>query len=273
MTTSTRTAKQAAREAEDSKPVKGLARFGLTGRGVVYVVLALVTLQVALGRGGRADRDGALAQVKERPFGNTLLVVLALAFAGYAVWRLLEAAVGHRDADQGKERVVKQIGSLARAVLYGSFAVSTFRFVLTSAVGHDKTKPLTARAMALPGGRVAVGLVGVAVVGGGLFMVYRALRRKFLDKLDLASASARVQKAAESLGLAGLASRGLVLALIGGFLLQAAVTFDPKKAKGLDAALKSLAGHPFGPLLLVAAAAGLLAFGLWSFVEARYRKV
>ncbi|MGZ6826078.1 MAG: DUF1206 domain-containing protein, partial [Mycobacteriales bacterium] len=115
--------------------------------------------------------------------------------------------------------------------------------------------------------------VGLAVVGGGLWMAYRALSKKFLDKLDLPAGSWLTRELAGKLGLVGLLGRGLVFCLIGGFLVDAAVTFDPDKAKGLDASLKTLAQQPFGTVLLLAAALGLLAFGLWSFVEARYRRV
>jgi hypothetical protein len=266
-------AKSTARQAEQSKPVEGLARLGLAARGLVYVVIGLLAAQVALGRGGEADRNGALAAIKKQPFGEVLLVVLAIGFTGYAAWRLLEAAVGHTDSDPGVKRVGKRLGSGARGVLYASFAVTTVRFLTSGGGSGDKTKPMTARAMAMTGGQLLVGLVGAAVIGGGLFMAYRALKKKFMDKLDLQSASGTTRTVAERLGLTGLLGRGLVFCLIGGFLVEAAVTFDPAKAKGLDAALKTLAQQAYGTVLLLVAAVGLLAFGAWSFVEARYREV
>ncbi|HUR51852.1 MAG TPA: DUF1206 domain-containing protein [Mycobacteriales bacterium] len=272
MSSQTQTAKRAAQEAEDSKPVEGLARFGLSGRGVIYVVVGLIALQVALGHGGRADRNGALAAVKAKPFGEVLLVVLAVAFVGYAAWRLLEAAVGHRDEDGGK-RTLKRAGSLGRAVLYGSFAFTTIRFLATSSQGRDKTRPLTARVMEVTGGRVLVGLVGAALIGGGLYMCFRALTGKHLKRLALGSTSKPVRRFAATVGMVGLVSRGLLVGLVGAFLVQAAVTFDPKKAKGFDAALKSLADEPLGSVLIGVLALGLMCFGVWSFVEARYRRV
>jgi hypothetical protein len=273
MTTSTRTAKQAAREAEDSKPVEGMARFGFAGRGVVYVALGLLALHVALGHGGRADKNGALAAVRDQPLGTPLLVLLAVAFTGYAGWRLLESVAGHRDTESGKKRTVKRLASLGRAGIYGSFAYTTVRFVMTSSAGRDKTRSLTARALDMPGGQVLVGLVGAALVCGGVVMVYRGLRQKLLKKLDLSSAPQLVRRLAGPLGLVGIVSRGVLVGLVGGFLVQAAVTFDPKKAKGLDATLKSLTDKPLGSALMVVLAVGLIAFGASSFVEARYRRV
>jgi hypothetical protein len=268
---STHAAKRTAREAEDSKPVEGMARFGLTGRGLVYAVLGVLALQVAFGHGARADKQGALAAIRDQPLGGVLLVLLAVSFAGYAVWRLLQGAVGHRNEEDAK-RTFKRLGSLGRACIYGFLAVSTARFLITRPSG-DKTEPLTARVMAVSGGRVAVGLLGAAVVVGGLYMAYRGATEKFLKRLDLAGASSPVRRGASAIGVVGLVGRGLVLALVGAFLVQASVTFDPHKAKGLDAALKSLADEPAGTFLIGGAAAGLLFFGAWSFVEARYRRV
>ena len=272
MTAPTQQAKSTARKVESSKPVELLARLGLAARGLVYLVIGILALKIAFGHGAKADRNGALGAIKAQPFGSFLLVVLAIGFAGYALWRLLEAAVGHQDAEEGKERTVRRLGSLGRGVLYASFAVTTLRFV-SSGGGNDKTKPATARLMGVTGGQFLVGLIGAVVIGGGLYMAYRGIAKKFVKRLDFGSASASVRKACERIGVAGLVGRGLVFCLLGGFLIQAAVTFYPNKAKGLDAALKTLAQEPFGQFLLVVAAAGLLAFGAWSFVEARYRKV
>jgi hypothetical protein len=266
------TAKRAARDAEQSGPVEGLARFGFVGRGLVYVVVGLIALRVAWGGGGRADKDGALAAVKHEPFGEGLLVVLATSFVGYACWRLLEGVAGHRDKDEGWKRAAHRVASLGRGSLYVVLALNTVR-LLTRGEEGDKTKPLTARVMELPGGRTVVGLVAVAVVGGGLVMAYRGLTEKFMKRLDSARVRGAVRAVASVVGRVGLVGRGLVVALLGGFLLEAAITFDPDKAKGVDATLKSVADAPLGQVLLSAAAVGLICFGLWSFLQSAYRKV
>jgi hypothetical protein len=268
-----RTAKRAAREAEDSKPVEGMARFGLCGRGLVYLVVGLIALQVALGHHGRADKNGALAAIRDKPLGGVLLVVLVVAFAGYAGWRLLQGVIGHRDEDEGRKRAAKRVASLARGLLYASFAYTTAHFLLTSQEGKDKTEPLTVRVMSWTGGQTIVFCVGAAVVAGGGYMVFRGVTQKFLERLDLRGAPRAAELAAAGVGLVGMAARGVLVALVGAFLVRAAVTYEPHKAKGLDATLKSLADEPLGGLLIGVIGAGLVAFGLWSFLEARYRKV
>lgn len=262
---------QLARKVENSTAVEWLARLGLAARGVVWLTVGALAAQVALGKSAKADKNGALGAIKDQPFGKLLLVVLVIGFLGYATWRLLEGAVGHLD-EEGRKRWTKRGTSLFRGLVYLGLAISTLRF-LTSGGGKDKTKSLTARVMGATGGRELVFVVGVGVIVGGLAMVVRAFRQKFEDKLDMTRMPSWLRSATTVLGSAGIASRGLVFALIGGFLVDAAVRFNPNKAKGLDASLKTVAHQPFGRILLFAAAVGLLAFALWSFIEARYRKI
>lgn len=263
--------KQAARRAEDSSAVEWLARLGLVSRGVIWLVIGFLAAQVALGSNKKADKNGALGAIADKPFGELLLVVLVIGFLGYAAWRLLEGAVGHRDED-GRKRWTKRGTSLFRGAIYLGLAISTLKFLVKGG-GGDKTQPFTARVMAATGGRTLVFLIGAGIVIGGLAMVVRAFRQKFEDKLDMGAMPSGLRSATKVIGTTGLASRGLVFVLIGGFLVDAAVRFEPQKAKGLDASLKTLAGQPFGRVLLFAAAVGLLAFALWSFIEARYRKI
>jgi hypothetical protein len=265
-------AKQAAREAEDSKPVEWLARLGLVARGVIWLTVGVLAAQVALGSDKRADKNGALAAIKDKPFGEVLLLILAIGFVGYATWRLLEGAVGHHKEDDDRKRWAKRLVSLFRGGVYLVLAASTAKFLFGGG-GHDKTEPLTARIMSHTGGRTLVLLIGAGLVVGGLGMAYRGLRQKFEDLVHTEKMPGWLQTATRVVGTVGLVSRGLVFALVGWFLIDAAVRFEPDKAKGLDASLKTLAHHSFGRVALFAGAVGLLAFSAWSFVEARYRKI
>jgi hypothetical protein len=269
MTLTAHRAKSSARNAEGSTPVDRLARFGLVCRGLVWLVVGGLAVDVALGGHARADRQGALEVIRDQPLGGPLLALLGAGFAGYAAWRLLQAVVGHRDAD-GAKRWLKRTASLARGGLYGGLAVSTVKFLLAGPEG-DSTAPLTARVMRHSGGQLLIGVVGIGLILGGLVMAVRGAKQDFDDKLKPVPRDLR--GVVKVVGTAGLVGRGLVFALIGGFLLEAAVSFDPAKAKGLDAALKSLAHEPYGRGLIGLAAAGLVAFALWSFAEARWRKV
>ena len=264
--------KQTAQQAHDSAAVAYLARLGLASRGIVWLVIGLLAGSVALGGEQRTDRSGALGAISEQPFGEVLLVVLAVGFLGYATWRGLSAAVGHRDQHERGKRWRKRAVSASRAVLYGSFAVSTVTFLLSGGSGADNTKPLTARVMSHTGGRTLVLVVGIAVVVGGLATAVRGARRKQEERLEGYRIPAALRRPVTVVGVVGLVGRGLVFALLGGFLVTAAARFDPSQAKGLDAALKTVAEQAYGRGLLLLAALALVAFALWSFAEAAYRE-
>jgi hypothetical protein len=143
----------------------------------------------------------------------------------------------------------------------------------TGGGSDEEAKTWSARLMAHDGGRWIVVVAGAALIVTGAVLVVHALAQKFEDHLDVAQMNGWERKWLPRLGIAGYAARGAVAALIGAFFIQAGVTFDPKKAVGVDGALKRLAGEPYGPVLLVLVALGLVSFGLFSFVEARWRKV
>lgn len=266
-------AKDAVKEAEDSESVSRMARFGLLCRGVTWLVVGVLALDIATGdQGGRsyADRTGAFAAIKGQPLGGLALLLLGLGFIGYAVWRLLEGVAGHRDSGKAWARWGKRAASLGRGVVYAGLAFSTLRFLFNEQ-RRDATKPLTARAMEQPGGVWLVGAVGTAFLVGGAVMAVRGLRHKYDKKLM--RMGDRMHAVVRIVATTGLVGRGFTFALVGWFLLDAALNYDPKQARGLDAALRTLAGQPLGPWLLGTAAAGLVSFGLWSLAEARWRRV
>ena len=274
--------KQAAQQAHGSAAVAWLARLGLASRGIVWLVIGLLAVSVAAGNQERTDRSGALRAIAEKPFGEALLVVLIVGFLGYAAWRGLSAAVGHRDQSEPKQRWRKRMVSASRAVLYTGFAVSTLTFLVQGGGGQggggqdgggqDNTEPLTARTMAHTGGRSVVFVVGVIVVLAGLATAVRGARRKQEDRLQGYRVPPALRTPVIVVGVVGLVGRGLVIALIGGFLVKAAAQFQPDEAKGLDAALEAVAEQAYGRGLLFAAALALVAFALWSFAEAAFRE-
>ena len=222
----------------------------------MWLVVGLLAVQVARGSDTHAD-DGTLRAIADKPFGEVLLVVLAVGFVGYASWRLLEGAFGHRDENEEPKRWAKRLASLFRGGIYLFLAGSVVRFLMSGG-GNDKTKPMTARVMSHTGGRTLVFAVGAGLVIGGLAMAFRGIKQKFEKLIEGWKMPDWLRSVTKVVGTAGLVGRGFVFALIGGFLIDAAYRFDPDKAKGLDASLKTLAGQPFGTVLLFASALGLL---------------
>jgi uncharacterized protein DUF1206 len=240
-----------------------LARTGLVAKGVSFGIVGVLALKLALGDGGKAtSREGALQQIAGTTFGTVFLILLALGFAAYALWRFVQA--------WRCDEWPKRIGYIGRGLIYAGLTYSTAHVV---AGGHaqsqnGKAHQTAGMILSWPGGPVLVAIGGAIVVGVGLWNLYRGISRKFEDKWTRGY-SVWGSRA----GLVGHAARFVVFGLIGAFAIKAALEYDPKQAIGLDGALQKLAHSGYGPYLLGLTAAGLVAYGLYCFVDARYRDV
>jgi hypothetical protein len=261
-----------ARQASRSPAAHFIARAGLTARGVIYILIGWVALLVALGQSSReADQEGALQLLAGKPYGLVSLWLIGIGFASYALWRLSEAAYGVTGDHAGAGPRLKSLG---RAIVYAGLCYLTFTVI--SGQGRNESRrqqDVTATAMQHPAGRVLVGAVGLAVVIGGIVLVVEGARRKFMKYLRTTQMSARVRRAVGLLGTTGTIARGLVFALAGAGVVAAAVTHKASESGGIDKALLTLRNEPFGEFLMLAAALGLLIFGVYGLCEARWRKV
>jgi hypothetical protein len=179
----TREAGMAGRRAANSKALKIAARVGFVARGAIYLLIGFIALQIAFGKGGQADRGGALAQIASKSYGTFVLWVLVVGFAGLALWRFSEAALGAVGPD-GHE-TSERLKSLARALLYSSFFVTTLQYVTgtsssATANGNSQSRSLTARVMEHNGGRLLVGLIGLVVIVIGAMLAREGWKKEFL---------------------------------------------------------------------------------------------
>jgi hypothetical protein len=261
-----------ARRASDSQGVRALARAGLTARGVIYILIGWIALLVALGQSTReADQQGALQLLASKPYGLVSLWLLAIGFAAYALWRLSEAAFGVTGEGNGAGPRLKSLG---RGVVYAGFVYLTVK-VITRTQGSQsrQQQDVTAQAMQHPAGRWLVGIAGLIVVIIGLVLLIEGIRHKFMKNLRTSQMSARTRRVVKWLGTIGTSARGVVFALAGVLVIQAAITHDAAKSGGIDKALLTLRHQPFGVVLLAVAALGLVIFGVYGLCEARWRKV
>jgi hypothetical protein len=160
--------------------------------------------------------------------------------------------------------------------LYAFICGSVVSFIIGTGgktSGNTQSKDVTARLMAHSGGRWLVALIGIGLAASGVALAIYGIRRKFTKHLHMAQMSHRTGKVVTTLGLVGYVARGVVFSVAGAFLVDAAVSFNPQKAQGIDGALLKLATTPLGPGLLVAVALGLVIFGVYSGCEARWRDV
>ena len=240
--------------------VKRVGRIGVAAEGVVYLLVAWLALQIALGSGGgSADSSGALGTVARSPLGPFLLVVLGAGFVALAAWQALEAALrsetGHR------------IKSAAKCVLALLLAISCFRLLTGGGASTgQQQQTLTQRVLDAPGGAVLVVLVGLAIIAIGLRTIQKGVKREFEDKVE-GSLSPTLRK----LGTAGYVARGVAFAVLG-ILVAYAATGDTAKSRGLDAAFREIAEKPFGTVLLVLVALGIAAYGAFQIATAPRRR-
>jgi hypothetical protein len=168
-----------------------------------------------------------------------------------------------------------RLASFAKGCLYTVFAATTLSFAVTarSESGDAKQQDWTGSVLGWPAGRLLVAAAGLALVGAGGYNAYRAISGRYRKHLKDEELANDAEPWVTAVAVSGLLARGLAFALVGVFVGEAALRYDPTKARGLDGALKTLAQAPYGRWLLLVVAVGLGAFGLWSFVEARYRRI
>ena len=271
------TAQGTARKAANSDALEHLARIGLIAYGLVHLLVAWLALQLAwFGGGGEsADQSGAMATVAESPVGKPLLWVLAIGLIALAVWQAAEVFRWRSGwSASGKERTKalrKSGNALVKAVIYVAMAVLAIRFATGDPKSSSQSQQeTTAGVFDWPGGQFLVGIAGLVLIGAGAWHVRKGLNKHFLKQIDTSDASPSALRLVTRLGQVGFPGKGIALALVGGLLIYAAVTFDPSKAKGLDGALKTVLELPFGQILLTLVALGIAAFGAFCFVRARY---
>lgn len=265
-----------ARRAANSDWLDGVARVGFAGRGLLYLTVAFLAVGISRGQGGQnADKQGAVRALADTSFGSVVLIVLVVGFAGFALWQAAEAAWGRRDESDDAKRTAKRAASAGKGLVYAVLAASTASVLFGSDAqgGDQQESSWTARVFELPGGRVLVGIAGVVLVGVGGWLAVRGVRRKFEKHLDTGSMPTHLRGVTAIGGAVGHTARGVVAGLAGLLLVKAALDYDPQQAKGIDGTLRTIVEQPYGRILLVLAAAGLAAFGLFSFVEARYRRL
>jgi hypothetical protein len=258
--------------------VETLARAGYATRGALYVIVGGLAALAAFGYGGgTTDTKGALVELYRQPFGALLLVLAAVGLAGYAVFLVCRAAVDPEREAQGSWRPLKRAWWAAMAVVHGSLAVWALSMVLGAGSGadsDDRARGVTAVLLAWrPLGPWLVGAVGVGFLIGAGHGFYCAAKAKLDEALDLSGLGATARRWAVRASRFGLAARACVSVAVGAFFIVAAWRSNPNEAKGFADSLGSLRALPFGSYVFAAVSLGLIGFGVYQLIEARYRRV
>jgi hypothetical protein len=245
---------------------------------VVYLFIGFLAVQLAAGVGGKAtDQRGAIQAISALPFGRFLLIVVTIGLVGFALWCFIQALFDTEGKGRKAKGIIARIGYAAVGVGYAILAFGTFRVVMGSgSAGKSSTtttQDWTATLLKEPFGVALVVLVALGVLAIACYLYYKAYSADFRSKFNFAQLNVQVKKWIMFLGRFGYAALGVVFTIIGIFLIVAAFQHNPGQAVGLDGALLELSRQPFGQLLLGIVAVGLIAYGIYSFAEARYRRV
>jgi hypothetical protein len=263
-----------------SPALRHLAQLGLAGYGLLHLIVAWLALQLAwwpgtaTGTNRTTDQAGALAVLARSPAGTVLLWALAVGLGGLALWQAVEVVRHHRRVPPpGPERrraLFQALKTVGTALLYGFLALSAARAGAGESQ-HRGDEQQTARGgVGWAGGQVLVVAVGLVVIGIGAYVVRKGLRSDFLDEIDLASITPALCVLTHRFSQVGFVLKGVALVLVGGVVVWAAAAFDPKRATGLDGALRAIAAEPYGRWVLTAIAAGLAAFAVYCAARARH---
>jgi succinate dehydrogenase hydrophobic anchor subunit len=252
-----------------------LARCGYAARGAVSLIIGILALLAAFGRGGGATGSkGALQTILFQPLGGVLLVAVALGLCGFAVWRAVQSILDADGLGAAPKGMAVRAGQAISAVVYAGLGVFAVSLVVgwNYGVGDEEqsARDWTRWLLARPFGQWMVGIVGLAVAGAGLGMAHKAWTASFARHLACDHDTLRW---IVPLGRAGYAARCVVFLIIGAFLVVAAYQSDSGEARGLSGALLALQEQPFGRVLFGVVALGLAAFGAFGFVEGRYRRI
>lgn len=257
-----------------SEWVEPLARLGYAAKGVVYGIVGLLAAQAAFSAGGRTtDTQGALGAIVTQPFGKVLLSLVAIGLIGYVVWRFVQAIKDPENKGTDAKGLVQRLGYAGNGLIYASLALSAVKLVLGSGSGtnSNSTQDTTAQLLSQPFGQWLLGTIGAFIIGLGFYQFYKAFTAKFRKEMNLSRLSDSEKKWVTFIGRFGLAARGVVFCVIGFFLIQAARHSNASEARGLGEALQALEQQPYVPWVLGIVAVGLVAYGIYMIIQARYR--
>ncbi len=253
-----------------------VGRAGYAAKGIVYAVVGYLAAKAAFGQGGKTTgSEGALHEIGQQPFGQILLALVGVGLACYAVWRFLGAIADAEGKGSDAKGTATRVGYFIVALLHVSLSVAAFSALDFGGGGSggsadQGTQSMTARVMSVPWGRWLVIGAGLAVAVVALSQWVHAVRGSYRQRFALDGAATTARPWVERIAKLGLAARGVVFLLIGFFLAQAGWRADSSEAKGLGGALATLAQQPQGPWLLGITALGLICYGLYCAVIARY---
>ncbi len=257
---------------DSPKWVDSFARIGYLAKGVIYLTIAGLAVNQAMGSGGDSpDAKSALAAFAGHPLGWVVLILLMVGLVCYVVWRVVSTFAPMGGDKSGLEKLAERAGRAASGFVYAGLAVAAGKHLMgMSTGGQEGTAAMSETAMDQPLGEWAVIGAGLVMIGVAIRFAYQAWTASYRKKFTVTDGNGEMRRGLDHIARAGIAARSVVFFLMGGFLVLAGWRSDADEAEGMGGALRSLETQPYGAWLLGIVAAGLAAYGVYCFVRARY---
>jgi len=256
---------------QTEKWVEHFARFGYATKGIVYILIGVLSAMAAFGAGGQTTgTQGVFQKIQQQPFGQILLGIIALGFVGYAVWRWVLAIKDAEHKGNDTQGLLFRAGYLVSGLIYGFFAFTAVKMIAGSSSGGGGQESFVAKLLQQPAGEWLVGILAVAAIFKGLYQIYKGYTNKFGQAVRDGHVRAEIKKTYHHLGKFGYIARGIVFAIVGYFLFKAAISSNASQAGGTEEVFGFLSATG-GPWLMGIIAIGLAGYGLFQLVKAKYK--
>jgi hypothetical protein len=256
--------------------IEPMARAGYASKGFVYFLIGILAIMAAFNLGGSiTGPNEALQTLQPKTFGKGLLAVVGVGLCCYAIWRLVQSIYDPDGKGKKLKGLLMRIGYAGSGLIHGALAWAVFKMVMggTGSSAGTNEAGLTARLMSQPFGIWLVGIVGVIIAVVGSYHIVRGFTGSFKKRLNFSPVSQKMREILCRTCAFGLIARGLAFAITAWFFIRSALQYDPQQAGGLREALAAVAAQSYGPWLLAAMGLGLAAYGIYAFVEARFRRI
>ena len=254
--------------------VARFVRIGYAAKGVIYLLIGTLALRLALGDGGRlTDSSGALSTIVQQPFGRALLAIIAVGILAYAGWEITQAVADTKRKGTKASGLADRGLSIIKGGVYGMIGVEALRMVIGAGQQSRNADDYARTAMQFPLGGILLAIVGICIAIYGLKQLSMAWKSEFDDDLNQQQLRREGGNWVLNIGRAGTGARGVILVLVGVALTRAGFAERPSEASGMTEAMWTLFAQPFGKWLLAAVAAGLICFGIFQVLHARYARL
>lgn len=251
-----------------------MVRLGYAAKGVIYLLMGALAFRLAAGAGGRiTDASGVLRTFVRQPFGSILLTAIGIGILAYAAWYIVEAVLDTRRKGSSARGWFHRGLTIIKAFVYGAIGWEALQLVFARRAGSQNADDYAREVMQVPFGSWFLALVGIGMAWYGLSQIRMAVQSRFDEDLDEPRLRGEGLSWVLGVGRAGVGARGVILGIMGLALLRAGFDRSPSKAAGMAESLWTLFAQPYGRWLLAATAAGLVCYGAFQLLHARYARL